>query len=99
MDSSLICYILADPDRQAILRYVNHNGRTPQTELALAVNGRGVDDDILETHIPLLVDYGILERDGDWVSPTSDSFLVTDCLDSIEASVPERPRSTPVESA
>ncbi|QCC60221.1 helix-turn-helix transcriptional regulator [Natrinema thermotolerans] len=99
MNSALACYVLSDPTRQKVLRYVNRNGCTAVSDLALAINGKGVDEEIPESHVPLLVDYGILERDDGWVYPTADSFLVTECLDSIESTVPESPRSAPVKSS
>lgn len=89
LSQDMIARILSHHQRVEILTYLQNNGCAPETDLAVMVDGRNVCEAVLEKHIPMLVDYGIVEREDSHIVPTDDVDVVVECADELAATITE----------
>jgi len=96
---NLVARLLAEREREEIVRYLYNQGRATEDELAAMLNGAGVSEEVYEIHLPMLIDYGIVERDGDFIVQTDDVGILLEVLDSMEYTLtqhrPEDARNRP----
>lgn len=81
--------VLDDYQRVQILTYLYNNGRAIESDLAVMVDGREVCHSVIDTHLPMLVDFGIVERDGHYIVPTEDVDILVESGIELGASISE----------
>lgn len=97
LSKEMIGRVLADHHRVELLVYLEKNGRALESELVAMAGGRGKNQQVRETHLPILVDFGILERDGEFIVPTEDVEVVLNSSEGLEAAVTEYATGDPLD--
>jgi len=91
LDVETICRLLADEERQRIVKYLENRDRVFVDEIVAEVAERGVENDefhvrLIHIHLPKLTELGVVSYNPkqEIVHPT-DVDRVSKCLDALES--------------